>query len=605
MDVICVFDGNSKPFCTEFHVRFRSPLVDETTVSVLGLNDVPSHDPDHPVFPVVDVKRLSDSATKAHLAGQPVYKSDHVQVTVNGKNVPELRAFIGEEQFLYFYDTETGLHARTPSCAVLAKFGLKPGKNTVSCIHFGSNLFKEFNIWRLHSADSLIVMDIDGTITKSDITGYIQTVYMGMFSHVHDGIVPFLNTLKERYNYTIVYLTARPLIHQRETRLLLEGIKDSTGRTMPDGPLFPSKDKLLAALYREVISKTTVKMKSGVLSEINRVFRRAGCTRITPFVLGVGNKENDAFAYNLAGLNAENILLIDKSSRIEVWKHKQLQQMHYAHGDGHSMHAHSAHGRSNNVTVPIATAPDPTTNTTGNTFTINATNTINPPHSIFTANGSTKSTKSTSSKGPKLERSVSDGVPIVKATTPGGSENFAIIRDDTANYTNTDTIGVYDDNSVPMTIDTALPNTSTHSNSSAQSYSTNGTPNYEHSQRMYSTEFASATNSSRTSSNVGNISISNSDYFGVRSGGSTHGENRSLSTTDKTLLNLSTSAGTAEHSDFQACSLPAEKRSIWGFMRKSPAREADNGHCVNNHVFQTYNDDRLMDYVHKLCGTKL
>ena len=534
MDVICVFDANLRPFCTDFHVRFQSRYVDETTVSILGLGDVPSLDEVHPVFPVVDGQRISDSAMNAHLHGQPSQRNDHVQISVNGKNLPDVKAFIGEEQFLYFYDTESAKHSRTPTSSILKKFELRMGKNNVTCIHFGSNLFKEFNIWRLDCSSSLVVMDIDGTITKSDITGYIQTVYMGLFSHVHDGIVPFLNTLKERYNYTIVYLTARPLIHQKETRLLLEGIKGPDGSTMPDGPLFPSKDKLLAALYREVISKTTVKMKSAVLVEINRVFRRAGCNRITPFVLGVGNKEGDAFAYNLAGLNAEHILLIDKSSKIEVWKHKQLQTMkHIRASESDALQSHITHN-----SRPVG-----------------------------------------DSVGARSRAGVA---PLVKAVSLSGGETFAV--KDELNGTLIATVttsGKYSD-SAPS------------SDTSEKDVDANGSTGHGSLDMATSDQGAfssSSDNNGPEQSSVnlaGSIKITDYDYFGVQQTFHESGE-----------------GGTTEQ---LSTSFPPEKRGIWGFMKRSntvsnvDVNALQVSTYVNNHVYQSYNDSRLMEYVHHLSA---
>ena len=115
------------------------------------------------------------------------------------------------------------------------------------------------------------------------------------------------------------------------TRRFLQGIKDESDLTMPAGPLFPSKDRVMAALYREMISKTTVALKEGTLNEIAAVFSDAGSRRISPFVLGIGNKENDALAYNLAGMNAERILLIDTGSQLTVWKYQNQYQHNQSH----------------------------------------------------------------------------------------------------------------------------------------------------------------------------------------------------------------------------------------------------------------------------------
>jgi hypothetical protein len=325
MDVLCVFDAEGTPYCTEFYVKFRSAFVDEAALASLGANeDAGLIDM---VFPNASDKEIAEAARKAHSMEHPLNRNDRVQVSCNGHLCRDVNAFIGRELILHFYDDTDGSYAKTPTSNVLKKFNLSPGKNTISCQHTSSKIVKHFLIWRYEPTDRIVIMDIDGTITKSDVTGYIQTVYMGMFSHVHEGIVPFLNALKESFSFHMLYVTARPLAHQKETKQLLAGVRSRTGQTLPDGPLLPNKDRLMLALYREMISKTTMQLKSDMLLAVKRVFAMAGCSRRTPFVLGIGNKEADARAYNLAGLEADNILIINKSSRIEVWKHQQLAKI--------------------------------------------------------------------------------------------------------------------------------------------------------------------------------------------------------------------------------------------------------------------------------------
>ena len=41
----------------------------------------------------------------------------------------------------------------------------------------------------------------------------------------------------------------------------------------------------------------------------------------------IGNTENDAIAYNSAGLNSETILIIDKSSTLSTWKHLEEEKL--------------------------------------------------------------------------------------------------------------------------------------------------------------------------------------------------------------------------------------------------------------------------------------
>lgn len=44
-------------------------------------------------------------------------------------------------------------------------------------------------------SDRLVVVDIDGTLTRSDVRGYVETVYLGVYDHIHLGVADFLNEM--------------------------------------------------------------------------------------------------------------------------------------------------------------------------------------------------------------------------------------------------------------------------------------------------------------------------------------------------------------------------------------------------------------------------
>ena len=50
-------------------------------------------------------------------------------------------------------------------------------------------------LWR--SCDSVVVSDVDGTVTKSDIRGVIDTLLQDKFQHVHDGICKFYHEVMD------------------------------------------------------------------------------------------------------------------------------------------------------------------------------------------------------------------------------------------------------------------------------------------------------------------------------------------------------------------------------------------------------------------------
>ena len=73
-------------------------------------------------------------------------------------------------------------------------------------------------IWLYDVKDRVIISDIDGTITKSDVIGYFLPS-IGIKWHF-EGIVPLYREL-ERLGYKIVYLTARSMTEIDSTRKYL------------------------------------------------------------------------------------------------------------------------------------------------------------------------------------------------------------------------------------------------------------------------------------------------------------------------------------------------------------------------------------------------
>jgi phosphatidate phosphatase LPIN len=168
------------------------------------------------------------------------------------------------------------------------------GKNIIKCVHRSTQTVKSFAIWLFNKDDRFVIMDIDGTITKSDLRGYVTTVYMGLYSYVHDGVIEFLNYLVNQFDYKILYLTARPMAHRNITEDFLKSSKNELGQQLPEGPLLTSRDRISLALYKEVVLKESALTKADILNQVILAFRQAGNTKITPFVLGIGNKETDA-----------------------------------------------------------------------------------------------------------------------------------------------------------------------------------------------------------------------------------------------------------------------------------------------------------------------
>jgi hypothetical protein len=96
-------------------------------------------------------------------------------------------------------------------------------------------------VWPLDS--KIAVVDVDGTITTSTLSGFWNTAILQDYSskHCHSGVCQFLSTLVQTVsgqpkNLQVVYLTNRPISYVEATRnLLIELQQDSYH--LPNGPL--------------------------------------------------------------------------------------------------------------------------------------------------------------------------------------------------------------------------------------------------------------------------------------------------------------------------------------------------------------------------------
>jgi hypothetical protein len=281
VDVVCVY--GEEIYTTEFHVKFSRPSIQ---INLFGSAPAPSEE---------DLQ---------------------VKVSCNGHFCPNVFALMNFSTRLVEFIDNDG-NTNFPTSEVLRNLGLLRGKNVVlfECTCF--KLKAECSVFLWSVTDRVVVVDIDGTLTKSDVRGYVETVYMGRYDYVHEGAVSYFSSLEEDYGVCILYLTSRPLHHLSDTRAFLRLVHTPRGSFLPVGPLFTNRETVLRAVYRELWAKTTAQFKGGVLVDVLSVFAAAGSSR-APFCMGVGNKETDAVAYQMAGLMPSSIMLVQKTSQIRV-----------------------------------------------------------------------------------------------------------------------------------------------------------------------------------------------------------------------------------------------------------------------------------------------
>lgn len=252
--------------------------------------------------------------------------------------------------------TEESVWSPRPSREQLRALGCD-GISDVECrLGFTiSGIFQgEVSLWAWSATDRVVVVDIDGTITRTSAWGYLQTVYLGSYEYIHKGSVAFLRHMHQ-LGYKMLYLSARPLSHVAETRELLRAIQCEGGDGAPRGPLMTNRRGATSSLYMEVVSQTTGDFKHSVLRDICNVFHGAclGSYSECPLVWGVGNKVSDAEAYFCSGVPLSRILIVDPSGKILVGggllPDAKLLQLHSAFASTQQSASASAQSSSGDV----------------------------------------------------------------------------------------------------------------------------------------------------------------------------------------------------------------------------------------------------------------
>lgn len=176
----------------------------------------------------------------------------------------------------------------------------------------------EGRIFLWHYTDKLVVSDVDGTITKSDLLGQIFS-RLGK-DYTHPGI-PSLFTKIVHRGYKLIYLTARPITDGQMTRSYIENVKQ--GRyTMPTAPVITTPNSTWSALAREVIIRRPETYKIAILSFIKELFAE-NC-----FVAGWGNRPTDCLSYTTVGIHPDMSFRVNSRGEIVVHNSKTFFSSH-------------------------------------------------------------------------------------------------------------------------------------------------------------------------------------------------------------------------------------------------------------------------------------
>lgn len=197
----------------------------------------------------------------------------------------------------------------TATASQLDMLALKPGSNDV---HFkvtssGSIHTIINNIYLFNDTSKIVVSDIDGTITKSDIQGFIYPA-LGLSDWKHTGIVTLFSLLEAR-GYQLLYLSARPIGQSSTTHEYLTSLREGD-KMMPKGPILLHVGSVINAIAEEVIRGTPE------ISKISKLSRVRGLFPSNPYYSAYGNKETDILAYKALNIDPDMIFKINPESDI-------------------------------------------------------------------------------------------------------------------------------------------------------------------------------------------------------------------------------------------------------------------------------------------------
>lgn len=140
------------------------------------------------------------------------------------------------------------------------------------------------HIYKWRWDDKIVISDIDGTITKSDVLGHILPIVGKDWAQ--SGVAQLFTKIK--YNgYKLLYLSARAIGQAKVTREYLKSIRQGD-LSLPEGPLLLNPTSLISAFHREVIEKKPEEFKISCLSDIQALFPEG----TKPFYAGYGNRIN-------------------------------------------------------------------------------------------------------------------------------------------------------------------------------------------------------------------------------------------------------------------------------------------------------------------------
>ncbi|GER43497.1 phosphatidate phosphatase LPIN3 [Striga asiatica] len=205
------------------------------------------------------------------------------------------------------------VRTNVPTTDQIASMNLREGQNMVNFI-FSTRVLgcqkveAHIYLWKWNTR--IVISDVDGTITKSDVLGQFMPLVGKDWTH--SGIAHLFSAIKEN-GYQLLFLSARAIVQAYLTKSFLFNLKQD-GKSLPNGPVVISPDGLFPSLYREVIRRAPHEFKIACLEDIKALFP----PDYNPFYAGFGNRDTDELSYRKIGIPKGKIFIINPKGEVAI-----------------------------------------------------------------------------------------------------------------------------------------------------------------------------------------------------------------------------------------------------------------------------------------------
>ncbi|XP_057778996.1 phosphatidate phosphatase PAH1-like [Salvia miltiorrhiza] len=205
------------------------------------------------------------------------------------------------------------IRTNVPTTDQIASLNLKEGQNMVNFV-FSTRVLgpqkveAHIYLWKWNTR--IVISDVDGTITKSDVLGQFMPLVGKDWTH--SGIAHLFSAIKEN-GYQLLFLSARAIVQSYLTKSFLFNLKQD-GKSLPTGPVVISPDGLFPSLYREVIRRAPHEFKIACLEDIKALFP----PDYNPFYAGFGNRDTDELSYRKIGIPKGKIFIINPKGEVAI-----------------------------------------------------------------------------------------------------------------------------------------------------------------------------------------------------------------------------------------------------------------------------------------------